>query len=103
MDRRTVKHLLQFEHLLLVLFVGGLALVEQSLPLLLQPADLLLQPALLLVQVPDGGLVGHLRGLQRADLTWEQSHQRPAVNTGSAFGRRAGGDFKIWHYHCSAI
>lgn len=58
-----------------MLFVGGLALVEQRLPLLLQPADLLLQPILLLVQVPDGRFMGHLGGLQRADLTWEQSHQ----------------------------
>ncbi len=60
-----------------MLFVGGLALVEHSLPLLLQPADLLLQPALLLVQVPDGRLVGHLGGLQGANLTCEESNQNP--------------------------
>lgn len=57
-----------------MLLAGRLVLAEQNLPLLLQPAHLLLQPALLLVQVPDGGLVGHLGGLQRADLTWEQSN-----------------------------
>lgn len=57
-----------------MLLIRGLALVEQTLPLLLQPADLLLQPALLLVQVPDGRLVGHLGGLQGANLTWEQSN-----------------------------
>lgn len=57
-----------------MLFGGGLALVEQSLPLLLQSADLLLQPVLLLVQVPDGRLMAHLGGLQGANLTWEQSN-----------------------------
>lgn len=69
------QHLFEFKHLLLVLFVSGLALVEQSLPLLLQPADLLLQPALLLIKVPDGCLMGHLGGLQGANLTWTQSNQ----------------------------
>lgn len=68
------KYLFQFEHLLFVLVVGGLALAEQNLPLLLQPADLLLEAALLLVQVPDGRLVGHLGCLQGADLTWKQSN-----------------------------
>lgn len=43
------QHLFQFEHLLLVLLIGSLALVEKSLPLLLQPAYLFLQPILLLV------------------------------------------------------
>lgn len=43
------QHLFQFEHLLLVLLIGSLALVEKSLPLLLQPAYLLFQPILLLV------------------------------------------------------
>lgn len=62
-------YLLQLQHLLFVLLAEELALVEQSLPLLLQPADLLLQPGLVLVQVPDGGLVGHLCGLQGTDLT----------------------------------
>lgn len=70
-----VRYLLQLDHLLFVLFVGRLALVEQCLPLLLQPADLLLQPALLLVQVPDGRLVGHLGGLQGANLAWGQSNK----------------------------
>ncbi|KAF3857165.1 hypothetical protein F7725_009024 [Dissostichus mawsoni] len=63
-------------HSLFVLLAAVLALVQHRLALLLQPAQLLLQPALLLVQAPDGRLVGHLGGLQRADLTWEQSDQR---------------------------
>lgn len=54
-----------------MLLVGGLALVEKTLPLLLKPADLLLQPVLLQVQVPDGRLVGHLGGLEGANLTWK--------------------------------
>lgn len=73
-ERIKKKYLFQFEHLLFVLVVGGLALAEQNLPLLLQPADLLLEAALLLVQVPDGRLVGHLGCLQGADLTWKQSN-----------------------------
>lgn len=63
-----------------MLLVGGLALVEQSPSLVLQPVDLLLQPALLLVQIPDGRLVGHLGGLQGADLTWGgQSNEKSSV------------------------
>lgn len=62
-------YLLQLQHLLFVLLTEELALVEQNLPLLLQPTDLLLEPALVLVQVPDGGLVSHLCGLQGTDLT----------------------------------
>lgn len=62
------QHLFQFDHLLLVLLIGSLALVEKSLPLFLQPTYLLLQPTLLLVQVPDRCFVGHLGGLQGANL-----------------------------------
>lgn len=62
-------YLLQGEDLLPLSLVQILALVLQSSPLLLQTQHLVLQTGLFRLQVADGRLVGHLCGLQAADLT----------------------------------
>lgn len=65
----THTNLLQRLDLLLLPLVQRLALTQQRLPLLLHPHHLVLEPAALVVQVPDGCLLGHLCGLEAADLT----------------------------------
>lgn len=61
--------LLQGQKLLFLSVLQGLALGVQRLPLFFQPHHFVLQPAPLVVQVPDGGFLGHLVGLQAAYLT----------------------------------
>lgn len=79
--RNTSKtNLLQGQDLLLLPFIQGLALALQGLSLLLHPHHLVLQPVPLVVQVPDGCFLGHLGGLQAADLTYERT-ERTGVRT----------------------
>lgn len=65
-------HLLQRVDLLVLPVFQGLTLGQQRLPLLLHPHHLVLQAAALVVQVPDGSFLGHLSGLQAADLTYDR-------------------------------
>lgn len=79
----THTHLLQAVDLLFLPVLQGLALGQQRLPLLFHPHHFVLQPAAFVVQVPDRGLLGHLSGLQAADLTYEPWAERRERNATS--------------------
>lgn len=69
-------HLLQRVDLLILPVFQGLALGQQRLPFLFHPHHFVLQSAPFVVQVPDCSFLGHLSGLQAADLAYDRTQSR---------------------------
>lgn len=69
-------HLLQRVDLLILPVLQGLALGQQRLPFLFHPHHFVLQSAAFVIQVPDCSFLGHLSGLQAADLAYDRTRPR---------------------------